>query len=61
MSDKPITIASLNVKGLRNGTHKPKQINSWLASLSPPPQVILIQEHHLGTDGIKSTASGIEF
>jgi len=61
MTDKPLTITTLNVRGLRNGSHKPKQIKAWLTSFSPPPQVILIQEHHLGKEGIKNTANGIEF
>jgi exonuclease III len=61
MIEKPLTIATLNVRGLRNSSHKPKQIKAWLASLFPPPQVILIQEHHLGKEGIKNTANGIEF
>lgn len=61
MTEKPLTIASLNVRGLRNGTHKPKQIKAWLASLSPPPQVILIQEQHLRKEGIKNICNDIEF
>lgn len=56
MTEKPFTIASLNVRGLRNSTHKLKQIKAWLASLSPPPQVILI-----GKEGIKSIGNGIKF
>jgi len=61
MIEKPMTIASLNVRGLRGDTHKPKKLKAWMASLSPPPQILLIQEHHLGKEGIKSTTKGIEF
>ncbi len=32
-----------------------------MASLPTPPQIILIQEHHLGKEGVKDAAKGIEF
>jgi exonuclease III len=54
-------MASFNVMGLRNGSHKPKKVKAWMASLSPPPQILLLQEHHLGKEGINSTVNGIEF
>jgi exonuclease III len=60
-TEKPLTVASLNVRGLRNGSHKPQKVKAWMASLFPPPQILLLQEHHLGKEGIKSTANGIKF
>ncbi len=54
-------MASLNVRGLRGDSPKPKEIKTWLASLSTPPQILLIQEHHLGKEGIQNSARGIEF
>jgi hypothetical protein len=32
-----------------------------LHSKTPPPQILLIQEHHLGKEGIHNSAKGIEF
>jgi hypothetical protein len=61
MTDKSLTVASLNVRGLRGGSSKPKEIKAWLASLPTPPQVVLLQEHHLGRERIQAFASGIEF
>jgi hypothetical protein len=61
MTDKPLTLASLNVRGLRGGSTKPREIKAWLTSLPTPLQVILLQEHHLGREGIQAFASGIEF
>ncbi len=38
------------------------EIRAWLGSLSTPlPQILLIQEHHLGKEGIQNSARGIEF
>jgi hypothetical protein len=50
MIEKPLTLVSLNVRGLRGGMTKPKEIRTWLASLQTPPQILLIQEHHIGKD-----------
>jgi hypothetical protein len=61
MTDKSLTVASLNVRGLRGGSSKPKEIKAWLVSLPTPPQVVLLQEHHLGRERIQAFASGIEF
>jgi hypothetical protein len=32
-----------------------------MASLSSPPQILLIQEHHLGKEGIQSSEKKMEF
>jgi len=32
-----------------------------MASLSSPPQILLIQEHHLGKEGIQSSRKKIKF
>jgi exonuclease III len=61
MTDKPITLASLNVRGLKKNPAKPRQIKLWLASLPAPPQIILLQEHHLDGEGILATAKGLEY
>jgi arsenate reductase-like glutaredoxin family protein len=61
MTEKALTVASLNVRGLRGNTPKPKEIKAWLASLQTPPQIVLIQEHHLGREDIRDTVKGIEF
>jgi hypothetical protein len=47
MSDRPLTVVSLNVRGLGKDSGKQKLIKTWLASLPNPPQVLLVQEHHL--------------
>jgi hypothetical protein len=61
MTEKALTLASLNVRGLRGGTSKPKEIKAWLASLPTPPQIVLIQEHHLGKEDAQGSANGIKF
>jgi hypothetical protein len=32
MIEKPLTLVSFNVRGVRGGTAKPKEIRAWLAS-----------------------------
>jgi hypothetical protein len=54
-------LVSLNIRGLKGGSPKPKVIKAWIASLSSPPQILLIQEHHLGKEEIQNSAKGIEF
>jgi len=61
MIEKALTLASLNVRGLRGGTPKPKEIKAWFASLPTPPQIVFIQEHHLEKEDARSSAKGIEF
>lgn len=61
MIEKPLTLASLDVRGLRGDSSKPKGVKAWLASLPTPLQILLIQEHHLGKEGIHNSAKGIEF
>jgi hypothetical protein len=61
MTEKALTLTSLNVRRLRGGTTKPKEIKIWLASLPTPPQIVLIQEHHLEKEDIQGFAKGIEF
>jgi hypothetical protein len=61
MIEKPLTLVSLNVRGLRGGTAKPKEIRAWLASLQTPPQILLIQEHDIGKDDNQNSAKGLEF
>ncbi len=59
MFERPLTLVSLNVRGLKGESPKPKEIKVWL--LSSPPQILLIQEHHLRKEGIQNSAKGIEF
>jgi len=61
MSEKTLTLASLNVRGLGVNSPKQKVIKTWLASLPSPLQILLIQEHHLGKDDMLSTDKGVEF
>jgi hypothetical protein len=61
MLERPLSLVSLNVRGLRGDTPKPKEIKAWMASLSSPPQILLIQEHHLGKEGIQSSGKKMEF
>jgi hypothetical protein len=42
MSEKPLTIVSLNVKGLGKDSPKQKLIKAWITSLQNPPQIILL-------------------
>jgi hypothetical protein len=50
MTEKALTLASLNVRRLKGGTSKPKEIKAWLASLPTLPQIVFIQKHHLGKE-----------
>jgi hypothetical protein len=61
MIERPLTLISLNVKGLGRNSCKQKEIKVWIASLPTPPQILLLQEHHLGKDDITNSAKGIEF
>jgi hypothetical protein len=61
MFERPITLVSLNIRGLRGDSPKPKVIKAWMASLSPTPQILLIQEHHLDKENIQNSAKGLEF
>ncbi len=47
MLDKTLTLTSLNARGLGTNSPKQKAIKLWLASLLSPPQILLIQEHHM--------------
>jgi hypothetical protein len=60
MLERPLTLASLNVKGLRGNTPKPKEIKDWMASLADPSQILLIQEHHL-CKGVQRFGKKMEF
>jgi exonuclease III len=61
MTDRPLTITSLNVKGLGKDSPKQKLIRTWIASLPKPPQILLLQEHHLDKLGVSNATKGIEF
>jgi hypothetical protein len=61
MFEKTLTMVSLNVKGMKVKKTKPKQVKAWLASLPTPPQIILLQEHHLGKVDARDPARGVEF
>jgi endonuclease/exonuclease/phosphatase family metal-dependent hydrolase len=61
MLNKTLTLVSLNARGLGTNSPKQKAIKLWLASLPSPPQILLIQEHHLGKKGLGSAGKGIEF
>ncbi|KAH9575733.1 hypothetical protein CY35_01G126300 [Sphagnum magellanicum] len=61
MSERPLTIVSLNIRGLGKDSAKQKLIKTWLSSLQNPPQVLLIQEHHLDKQGVTNSTKGLEF
>jgi len=61
MFEKTLTVVSLNVRGMKVKKTKPKQVKAWLVSLPTPPQVILLQEHHLGKVDAWDPARGVEF
>jgi len=61
MTKKTLTLALLNVRGLKKCANKPREIKLWLAPLPSLPQIILIREHHLGKDGIQVVAKGRDF
>jgi hypothetical protein len=61
MFEKTLILASFNVRDLGVNSPKQKAIRTWLASLPSPPQILLIQEHHLGKDDTLSAEKGIEF
>jgi hypothetical protein len=58
MSERPMTIASLNVRRLGRDLPKQKLIKTWVASLQNPPQILLLQEHHLDELGIANSTKG---
>jgi hypothetical protein len=61
MSDRPINIGSLNIRGLGKDSPKQKLIRTWLASLQKPPQILLLQEHHLDASGVSNATKGIKY
>jgi hypothetical protein len=61
MSERPLTIVSLNVRGLGRDSTKQKLIKTWLSSLQIPPQILFIQEHHLDEQGATNSTKGMEF
>jgi hypothetical protein len=61
MFENTLTVVSLNVRGLKVKKTKPKQVKAWLASLPTPPQIILLQEHHLGKVDTRDPTKGVEF
>jgi len=61
MSERPLIIVSLNVRGLGKDSAKQRLIKTWLSSLQNPPQVLFIQEHHLDKQGVTKSTKGLEF
>jgi hypothetical protein len=61
MSERPLTIVSLNIRGLGKDSAKQKLIKTWLTSLQNAPQILLIQEHHLDKQGVDNSTKGLEF
>jgi hypothetical protein len=61
MSERPLTIVSLNIRGLGKDLPKQKLIKTWLASLQNPPQILFIQEHHLDKHDVTNSTKGLEF
>ncbi|CAK9200940.1 unnamed protein product [Sphagnum troendelagicum] len=42
MLERPLSLVSLNVRGLRGDTPKPKEIKALMASFVAPPQILFI-------------------
>jgi hypothetical protein len=61
MIKRPLMLVSLNVRGLGRKSPKQKEIKTWISSLPTPPQVLLLQEHHLGEADFASSTKGLEF
>jgi hypothetical protein len=61
MFEKPLTLVSLNVRGLGRDSPKQKLIKMWVASLQNPPQIVLFQEHHLDAESVSNSTKGIKF
>jgi hypothetical protein len=49
------------VRGLGKNSSKQKEIRSWFSSLVPTPQILLLQEHHLGETDYSNSTKGIQF
>jgi hypothetical protein len=58
MNKKPLTVASLNVKGLGKNSSKQKEIHSWISSLVPTLQILFLHEHHLGEINCSNSTKG---
>jgi exonuclease III len=61
MNKRPLMVASLNVKGLGRNSPKQKEICSWISSVVPARQILLLQEHHLGEIDCSNSTKGIQF
>jgi hypothetical protein len=61
MTERPLTLASLNVRGFGKDSPKQKVIKAWVASLQTPPQILLLQEHHLDVADTTNSMKGIKF
>jgi hypothetical protein len=61
MIERLLTFVSLNVRSMGRNSPKQKEIKAWIASLPTPPQILLLQEHHLGEDDTTNSTKGIEF
>jgi len=61
MSERPLMIVSLNLRGLGKDSNKQKLIRTWLASLQNSPQILLIQEHHLDEQGTANSTRDLDF
>jgi hypothetical protein len=60
MNKKAITITSLNVRSLGKNSPKQKEIRGWVTSLAMLPQIMLLQEHHLGEADYLTSTKGVE-
>jgi hypothetical protein len=61
MNKKAITITSLNMRSIGKNFSKQKEIKAWVTSLAMPPQILLLQEHHLGEANCLTSTKGVEF
>jgi hypothetical protein len=61
MKKRPFTLPSLNVRGLKRNSPKQKKDLFLDLLLGPPPQILLLQEHHLRKIDYSNSTKGIQF
>jgi len=54
-------LTKLGLRQLGRDSTKQKLIKTWLSSLQNPPQILLIQEHHMDEQGATNSMKGMEF
>ncbi len=60
--NKALTMVTLNLCALGKGcgVRKQKKVKDWIQSLELPPQIVLLQEHHLNETQCDRYEKGVE-